>query len=228
MFKVIRKSHVGKEDYGFVTIYHHFSFGDFYDKSRMGIGPLRVVNLERIIPKYGYDTHHHRDMEMINFVYKGILTHKDELGNEVNLPKGGIQYIRSGSGFSHSEWNHQDESLRMISIWIEPKKRNLEPVYSHKVLSEEAIFNKIVKIASYKDDALFKINQEVNVFVMMLDEEHYKNFELRGASEVYLVQIDGEAYINGKQIYAGDAVHATETLHIQPISHAHYIIIEVS
>lgn len=227
MFKLIRKSHLGKEDYGFVTIYHHFTFGDFYDKNRMGIGPLRVLNVERLAPNHGYEAHHHRDMEMLTYVIKGTLSYEDDLGNKVKLPSGSFQYLSAGSGVKHREWNHEEASLRLISIWIEPSKRNLLPSYSHVLLTKEDRQNHLIKVASNKQEGIFKIQQDVDIYFLALDEEHYKQFELRGHSELYLVQISGEAYINGKHIYAGDAIHATQTLHIQPISPADFIIIEI-
>ena len=227
MLKVIRKSHVGKEDYDFVTIYHHFSSGHYFDKGRMGIGPLRVFNVERIIPNKGYETHNHRDMEIISYVFKGTLTHEDDLGHKAKITKGGAHYIGAGTGLNHSEMNLEDESLRMVSLWIEPEKRNLEPIYQAVNIDESMHQNKLIKLASNYEDGLIKIRQNVHIYVMDLDEEHYKSFELRGATEMYLYVISGDAYINGKHIYAGDAIHATETLHIQPISHAHFIITEI-
>jgi len=37
---------------------HIFSFGNYFDAERMGFGPLRVINEDRVRPGQGFGTHH--------------------------------------------------------------------------------------------------------------------------------------------------------------------------
>lgn len=52
---------------------HSFSFGEFHDRARMGFGPLRVFNDDRVAPRGGFPPHPHRDMEIVSIVLEGKL-----------------------------------------------------------------------------------------------------------------------------------------------------------
>jgi len=62
--------------------HYHFSFAGYHDPRRMGLGPLRVWNDDTIQAQTGFDPHPHRDMEIITYVRKGAISHKDSIGNE--------------------------------------------------------------------------------------------------------------------------------------------------
>ena len=65
---------------------HHFSFGQYYDPKRMGLGALRVWNDDEVAPGTGFGAHPHKDMEIITWVLSGRLEHKDSEGNRGELP----------------------------------------------------------------------------------------------------------------------------------------------
>ncbi len=111
--------------------WHSFSFGRHYDPDRMGFGPLRVVNDDRIAPGGGFPSHPHRDMEIVSLVLEGELQHKDSMGNGRVIGAGDIQYMSAGSGVMHSEYNPSVERpVHLMQIWIEPREKGLEPRYA--------------------------------------------------------------------------------------------------
>ena len=59
---------------------HSFSFGDYYDPTNTHHGLLLVNNDDPVKPGTGFDTHPHRDMEIVTWVLRGSLVHQDSTG----------------------------------------------------------------------------------------------------------------------------------------------------
>ena len=77
---------LGGANHGWLNAKHHFSFANYYDPKKMSHGELLVINDDRIAPHTGFDTHPHRDMEIITYVRRGAISHKDNRGTLVGQP----------------------------------------------------------------------------------------------------------------------------------------------
>ena len=62
-----------------------------------------MINDDTVAPGAGFDTHGHRDMEIISLVTQGVIEHKDSMGNVQRLPAGEYQLMSAGKGVYHSE-----------------------------------------------------------------------------------------------------------------------------
>jgi len=127
MIEVTPFEQLGRFDGGWLDARYHFSFADYLDRNRMGVGALRVWNDDRVLPHTGFDMHPHRDFEIITYLRRGAVTHQDSLGNRGVTHAGQVQVMSAGTGIVHSEHNLEDEDLELFQIWIRPNALGVEP-----------------------------------------------------------------------------------------------------
>ncbi|GAS86027.1 pirin family protein [Mycolicibacterium brisbanense] len=130
---------------------HSFSFGDYYDPANTHHGLLLVNNDDIVKPASGFDTHPHRDMEIVTWVLDGELAHRDSMGNSGVIYPGLAQRMSAGSGVSHSEKNGSSATpVHFVQMWVLPDEANVTPGYQQR---EIELTNSLTPIASGATDA---------------------------------------------------------------------------
>src|SRR3954468_12234789 len=84
---------------------HSFSFGHHWHADNTHHGLLLVNNDDIVDPGSGFDTHPHRDMEIVTWVLQGSLVHQDSTGHTGVIYPGLAQRMSAGTGILHSEKN---------------------------------------------------------------------------------------------------------------------------
>ena len=162
--KTVPFDSLGGENHGWLNAKHHFSFANYYDPKRMGVGPLRVWNDDTIQPGTGFPFHSHKDMEIITFVREGAITHEDNLGNKGRTEAGDVQVMSAGTGITHSEYNREDETTRIFQIWIMPDQRGHKPRWDARQFPKGNAGSELVALASGR-----KVHAETDALLIHTD-----------------------------------------------------------
>jgi redox-sensitive bicupin YhaK (pirin superfamily) len=211
MIRVRRSQDRGHAQHGWLDSRHSFSFGDYYDPAQMGVGPLRVINDDRVIPGEGFPTHPHRDMEIISYVVEGALEHKDSMGNGSVIRPGDVQRMRAGTGVTHSEYNASaSESVRFLQIWVIPSKRGLEPGYEQSFFGDERRGR--LRLVASRDGAhgSVQIEQDVSMFASVLEKGQRVKHALVTGRRAWLQVVRGALVVEGASLDEGDAALLTD------------------
>lgn len=231
MLQKIDKNEMFVSDQGWLESRFHFSFAEYRDYDNMNFGVLRVLNDDIVHPMSGFGMHPHRDMEIISYVVDGEITHKDSMGNERTLKRGDVQYMSAGEGVYHSEYNnHKTDDLRLLQIWIMPPRKGLESIYGDVSYKAQERKNRLLHVVSSKDgDAKVKIHQDVNFYVCELDVLKTIDFSIDDDRQIYYVQIEGSAEVNGLHVEGSDAMKIADekTLNIKAQTNCHFLFIEM-
>jgi quercetin 2,3-dioxygenase len=200
-------------DGGWLSTYWLFSFDYYYDPNNVSFGPLRVFNDDVIQPDSGFGMHGHKDMEIVTYVLKGALDHKDSTGGEGKIAVGEVQRMTAGTGIRHSEYNRsQDEAVHLLQMWVLPDKAGLTPSYEQKQFTNEERAGVLLPVASGQDigDAV-KVNQDVTFYVSRALPGETLSHKLADHRRAFVYVIDGDLSVNDKVLSSGDQARITET-----------------
>ena len=187
---------------------HTFSFGDYYDEGHMGFRTLRVINEDRVGPGGGFPTHPHRDMEILTFVLDGALAHRDSLGHYVVTRAGELQRMTAGTGVTHSEFNHSQESpVHFLQIWIQPERKGLAPGYEQRALGRRKGFG--LAVSRDGREGSLQIHQDAEVYVAELSAGEEAAFGTSPDRHAWVQVARGDASANGNDMTAGDGLAAS-------------------
>ena len=212
MIKVRRAEERGAANFGWLDSKHTFSFGHYYDPEHMGFGPLRVINEDRVEAGQGFDTHGHKDMEIISYVLEGALEHKDSIGTGSVIRPGDVQRMTAGSGIRHSEFNHsKTEPVHFLQIWVLPQREGLDPGYEQKSFSREDRSGALRLLASPSGEGgALTIHQDVSLYGALLGEGDELSHAVKPGRRVWVQLARGSVTVNGERLSAGDGAAASD------------------
>ena len=202
----IRKSDErGHAGHGWLDSYHTFSFADYHEPAHMGFRSLRVINDDVIAGGGGFGLHPHRDMEIISFVVRGALEHRDSMGNGSVICAGDVQHMAAGTGVQHSEFNHSaTEEVRLLQVWILPDRRGVKPSYAEKHFAG-AETGKLHLVASKTGrDGSIAINQDADLWLVKFAGGERVPHSIAPGRAAWVQVVEGEVTLNGQRLAQGD------------------------
>ena len=218
---------LGGADHGWLNAKHHFSFAQYHDPKKLSHGELLVINDDWIAPHTGFDTHPHRDMEIITYVRKGAITHQDNKGNKGRTTAGNVQVMSAGTGISHSEYNLEDEETNLYQIWIEPSEKGVAPKWDAAEFPKELVTDRLQLLVSGDGVAPLQINQNARIFAGRIGEDKEINHSITG--KAYLLVAEGDLLVNGLHAKKGDGIAISDeaSIILKATTEADLLIIEV-
>ena len=220
---------LGRFDGGWLDAHYHFSFADYHDSGRMGLGALRVWNDDAIQPGTGFPPHGHRDMEIITYVREGAITHQDSLGNVGRTEAGQVQVMSAGTGIRHAESNADDTLTRLFQIWILPEREGLAPRWETRPFPRNHGKLEILASGHAEDGDVPHIYQDARVLGATLDKGDRVTHRLDGR-RAYLVPAKGAVTVNGVAVTerSGLAADGEASLVIEASEDAEIVLVEVA
>ncbi len=202
----------GHTDIGWLDSRHTFAFGGYHDAAHMGFRALRVLNDDRVSAGQGFGTHSHSDMEILSYVLSGALAHEDSSGGGGVIRPGEIQFMRAGTGVSHSERNaSRAEGVHFLQIWIIPNRRGLAPRYDQKTVDTGAQARQFVLLASRDGrDGTIQVQEDVELYAAKLGPGDTRSLSLAPGRHAWIHVASGALLVNGVPFAEGDGAAVTD------------------
>lgn len=206
---------------------HGFSFGDNYDPTNTHHGVLMVHNDETVAPQQGFDTHPHRNMEILTWVLSGSLVHQDSMDHSGVIYPGLAQRMSAGRGVTHSERNdtwrgglHRSghpvstgtEPVHYIQMWVLPDDPETEPTYEQRDVADELRSGSLVTVASGMptyDSAIRIANSSVAFHVARLTPGQSVTLPDLPWGHVFIAAGSARLEAVSEDLHTGDTVRIT-------------------
>lgn len=222
----------GHGDYGWLNTWHTFSFADYYNPARIHFGALRVLNDDTVAPGMGFDTHPHKNMEVVSIPLSGYLRHGDSLEHSEVITPGDIQVMSTGTGIYHSEFNDsKTENLEFLQIWVIPRVNNTKPVYRSYDIRNVDTANRFGNIIAPDGSAPTGILQDAWFALGKLEKGKKVGYKLHGkGTGVYCFVIEGEIKIGETVLSRRDGLGISETdsFQVEALKESFVLLMEVA
>jgi redox-sensitive bicupin YhaK (pirin superfamily) len=231
MFTIYPYENLGGDDHGWLNAKHHFSFADYHDPARMGFGVLRVINDDLIAAGTGFEPHPHRDMEIITYVRRGAITHRDNMGHEGRTGPGDVQVMSAGRGVVHSEHNRESVETSLFQIWILPNQSGVDPRWEAKAFPKTPVTQALAPLASGRAADItagaLMIHQDATIYGGRLAAGTTIDHPI--THQAYVLISEGEVTLDGTPIKKGDGAEATaqKSIRLTARTEAEILVLDV-
>ncbi len=199
-------AHLGHARASWLDTHHHFSFADYFDPARMGVGNLRVWNDDEIAPGTGFEMHPHREMEIVTYVREGAITHRDSTGNVGRTVAGDVQVMHAGTGIRHSEHNLERDPTRIFQIWLLPNRAGVTPGWATRRFPGQAAGQLVVLADGRQEPSpeALPLYADAAVLAGRLEGGQSLRHAFDPTRLGYLVAVDGAVTLNGLRLEPRD------------------------
>jgi redox-sensitive bicupin YhaK (pirin superfamily) len=231
MIQVQPFARLGRFQNDWLNARYHFSFSQYRDPARQGVGGLLVWNDDEVAPGRGFDPHPHREMEIITFIREGAITHRDNLGNEGRTEAGDVQVMHAGTGIVHAEYNLETTPTRLFQIWIQPGTARVTPGWATRQFPRAGA-GTLTALADGRADAdgnALPLYADAAVLAGTLAAGQTVRHRLGAGRAGYLVPASGAVTVNGTELATRDGATITgeDEIAITATENAEVVLVDV-
>ncbi len=242
--KPIPRTSLGCRDLGALSVIEHRPFGSlpgaaedwlsakhhFRFNGQDSWGALVMWNDDEIAPRGGFAPHAHANMEIITYVRRGAISHRDSLGNSGRTVAGDVQVMSAGTGIRHSEFNLEGEATQIFQIWIRPTRDGGSPAWGTKPFPKQDRAGRLVVLASGYDSDLeaLPVRAAARVLGSTLKQDQTVEYQVGERRYLYLVPAAGRILVNGVRVDARDgaAIKDVRQLIITAVEDGEFILVD--
>ncbi len=210
---------------------YSFSFSNYYNPNHLGFGPLIVINQDCVQPKMGFGFHSHDNMEIVTIVTNGELKHRDTLGHEALIIPGMVQSMSAGVGITHSEVNNSiNEPLKLLQIWIQPNKLNIQPKYQ-EVKVNKTDSSQLTCVASEEGKkGGVNIQADADIYWTELRASDEVEFKSQRHGKIWIQVISGQINVSDHELAAGDGLglDRAQTLSLKAKDQSQFLVFDLN
>ncbi len=231
MLQLRSKETLDHGDRGWLKARHHFVVSADGNKANSALGALVVWNDDEIAPGMGFGRHSHADMEIVTYVQQGAVTHEDSTGNVGRTVAGDVQVMSAGTGISHSEYNRDEDPLKLFQIWLLPRRRGGMPRWDTRKFPKADRAGRLIELASGEPE-------DADTPLIRADARVLGATLLAGATlthapthrHAYLAPSQGAILVNGQRVAVGDGIAAIDEpeLTITAEENAEFILVDTA
>jgi len=145
-------------------------------------------------------------MEVFSYVMEGALEHKDSMGAGSVVPAGDVIAMSTGSGITHSEFNHSTtDRVRFVQVWLMPDRKGVEPRYQQKHFSDADKRGRLCLLLSREDgNGAMHLYSNARVYAGLFDGGERAELALAPDRYAYVHVLCGAVSVNGTALGDGD------------------------
>ncbi len=179
-------------------------FQDF-EREDYAFGPFSRFDHVNLAPGYLIKMHQHHNDEILSYIFKGEMCHRDTEDNEVLLTPNKLMVMNAGHEFYHEE-STLDEGNEMLQILIRPEREDLKPdvQFWDREIRRDAEWSLIAGPASM--DPPMVVRNEVAVFDVHAKAGDALTIPEKDGMTPWLYVMDGTVEVLGETLHKGDAV----------------------
>ena len=212
MIKLLRHSQRHHVPHCKYEVWHSFLPEDLPGPLDNGFGLLVAFDELRLQPGASTEPYCGDETELVTYVYKGALSHKDTAGNSAVIHTGEFQRMSTGLRVRHKETSvSRTESTRVFRMSLRPAQARLDCAQEQNRFTEAQRRNLLCVVVSPDGrQGSLSIHQDVLIYSAILDPGRHLIHELARGRTAWLHAVCGQAILNDIVLAQGDGLGFTD------------------